>query len=185
MSVVPGTGSARTSTGDANVQPRIVRSALWVAAAIIAVSLITGVAAAVVGGPLTTLGSGAGGLYAVPALLLDVVAITLGLPASIVVARRLRREGSWIRAAAVVGGGLWIVAIGYFLVAHMIDPCVNGWLGPDSRIGSQPLCERFGSELNWHTRFHLLAHAAPASVLVTIYAWAIRKWVSPAQGVEN
>ena len=76
-------------------------------------------------------------------------------------------------------GGVFVVAIGYERVAHTIDPCANGWWGPDSTIGSQPLCERFGSELNWHTRFHLAAHALPALALLAGYAWAIQRWVAP------
>ena len=159
-------------------QPRIVRWAIWTAISVVAVSVVAGLAAALIGGPLTDLGSGAGGLYAIPSLVLDVAAVAIGVPAAVVVARQLRTEGPWFRAAVVVGGGLWVVAIGYFVVAHLVDPCVNGWWGPESRIGSQPLCERFGSELNWHTRFHLLAHAAPAAVLVTAYVWAVRRWVS-------
>ena len=71
-------------------------------------------------------------------------------------------------------GGVFVVVIGYAQVAHTIDPCANGWWGPGSMIGSQPLCERFGSEWNWHTRFHLAAHALPAIPLVALYAWSVR-----------
>lgn len=162
-------------------QLRIVRWAIWIATSVVAVSFIGGVAAAVLGGPFAQLGSGAGGLYAVPSLVLDLVAVVIGVPAGIIVARQLRDESRWLAAAVIVGGGLWVVALGYFMVAHVIDPCVNGWWGPDSRVGSQPLCERFGNELNWHTRFHLLAHAAPAAALTAGYVWAVRRWVTPSK----
>ena len=143
---------------------------------VIAVSLIGGVAAAALGGSLTDLGSGAGGLFGVPSLLTTVIALVLAVPAAIGFAREARHSPGWFRAALVVAGGAWIVAIGYLVVAHAVDPCVNGWWDARSRIGDQPLCERFGPELNWHTRFHLLAHAAPAAVLLAIYLWATRRW---------
>ncbi len=160
-------------------QLRIVRWAIWITAGVVAVSFIAGVAAAAVGGPLTQLGSGAGGLYAVPSLVLDLTAVFIGVPAGVVVARHLRPQSRRLGAALIVGGGLWVVAIGYFMIAHWLDPCVNGWWGPESRVGSQPLCERFGNELNWHTRFHLLAHAIPATLLVAGYIWAVRRWATP------
>ena len=64
-------------------------------------------------------------------------------------------------------------------MAHMVDPCANGWWDANSRIGSQPLCEQFGSELNWHTRFHLFAHAAPAAVLLAVYVLAVQQCGAP------
>lgn len=145
---------------------------------VIAVSLIGGIAAAALGGSFTELGSGAGGLYGIPSLLTTLIALFVAVPASVGIARQARRSPGWLRAAIIVGGGAWIVAIGYFVVAHALDPCVNGWWDARSRIGDQPLCERFGSELNWHTRFHLLAHAAPAAVLLVVYLWAIRRWAT-------
>jgi hypothetical protein len=145
------------------------------------VSFIGGVAAVVLGGPFTDLGTGAGGLGAIPSLLLDLTAVAIGAPASVLVARQLRTEAAWLRATATAGGGLWIIAVGYFVIAHWVDPCVNGWWDSGTRIGSQPLCERFGNELNWHTRVHLLAHAAPATILVVGYVWAVRRWVVPAR----
>jgi len=146
---------------------------------VIGVSVVAGIMAAVFGGALTDLGSGFGGLYGLPALVLTLLALGVGIPAGVVVARRLGSNRGWLLATAIVIGGVFVVAIGYERVAHAIDPCANGWWGPDSMIGSQPLCERFGSELNWHTRFHLAAHSLPALVLLAGYAWAIRRWVAP------
>ncbi len=146
--------------------------------AVIGVSVVAGVAAALFGGSLTDLGSGAGGLYGIPSLLTTATAFA-AVPTAIVMARRADRSPGWLRIAIVVAAGAWIVAIGYFVVAHTFDPCVNGWWDANSRIGDQPLCERFGPELNWHTRFHLIAHAAPAAVLLGAYVWAIRRWATP------
>ena len=146
---------------------------------VIVVSLIGGIAAAVAGGPLTNLGSGAGGLFGFPSILTTLVALFLAIPAAVGMVRQTRRSPGWLRAATVTVAGAWIVAIGYFMVAHAIDPCVNGWWDTRSRIGDQPLCERFGPDLNWHTRFHLVAHAAPAAVLLAMYLWATQRWAQP------
>ena len=110
-----------------------------------------------------------------PALMLALVALVLGLPAAVAVARALRPVDGWIGVAVLIVVGAWVVAIGYVVVAHAVDPCANGWWDGRSRIGSQPLCERFGPELNWHTRFHLLAHAVPAAVLFAVYVWALER----------
>jgi hypothetical protein len=139
------------------------------------VSVVGGLAAALIGRGFTDLGDGAGGLFGVPSLLLTLVALVLGLPAAAIVARLVRPADGWIGVAVLVGAGAWVVAIGYFVVAHAVDPCVNGWWDGRSRLGSQPLRERFGRELNWHTRFHLLAHAASAAALFGIYVWAVRR----------
>jgi hypothetical protein len=155
--------------------PRTLRLLIWLFGLIIAVSVAGGLAAVLVGRGLTDLGEGAGGLFGFPSLLLTLLALALGLPAALIVARVVRPDDGWIGAAVLVGVGAWVVAIGYFVVAHAVDPCVNGWWDERSRIGSQPLCERFGAELNWHTRFHLLAHAAPAAALFGIYVWAVRR----------
>ncbi len=146
---------------------------------VIVLSLVAGIAAAAVGGPLSQLGSGYGGLYGLPDLLLTVSALLVIVPAVVIVARRLG-PGSRRRRRAVIGAtGVWVIAIGYSVVAHVLDPCLNGWWDATSRIGSEPLCERFGSELNWHTRFHLLAHAAPAAVLLGGYQYILRRWGRP------
>ncbi len=152
---------------------------------IIAVSLAGGIAAALAGGPLSDLGSGAGGLFGIPSLLTTLIALFVAIPTATVVARQARHSPGWLRAGVVVAAGAWIVAIGYFVIAHAVDPCVNGWWHARTRIGDQPLCERFGPELNVHTRFHLLAHAAPAAVLLAAYVWSIRRWVTVEQCVQR
>lgn len=149
---------------------------------LILISVVAGVVAAAGGGPLTRLGDGFGGLYGLPALLLASIALvggTAGTVATIVARRRLGRDGAWVGAAIAFVVGLWVIAIGYTMVAHAIDPCVNGWWDASSRIGSQPLCERFGREINWHTRFHLLAHAAPSAALLGVYVLVLRRFGSP------
>jgi hypothetical protein len=145
---------------------------------VIAASLVGGIAAALTGDPVTELGSGAGGLFGIPSIVTTLIAAFVASPAAVVTAREARPAAGWIRAGLVIAAGAWIVAIGYFEVAHAVDPCVTGWWDAHSRIGDQPLCERFGPELNWHTRFHLLAHAAPAAALLLVYLWAIRRWAS-------
>lgn len=160
---------------------RGVRWTITLFGVVIVVSLAAGLAAALFGGSLTDLGEGAGGLNGVPALLTTLIALLVAIPAAVLLAREARSSPGWLRTGVVVAVGAWIVAIGYFQVAHSVDPCANGWWDASSRIGDQPLCERFGSELNWHTRFHLFAHAAPAAALLTVYVWAVRRWATPAE----
>ncbi len=151
---------------------------------LIGVAAVAGIAAATLGGSWSDLGSGYGGLYGLPAMLLTVLALMV-IPASIVVARRLGPDSRRLRFGLLVGVGLWVVAMGYWEVAHLVDPCANGWWDEQSPIGSQPLCERFGPELNWHDRFHLLAHAAPAAVLLGVYLYLIRRWGQPENRVTD
>lgn len=158
---------------------RGVRWTITLFAVVIVVSLIAGIAAALFGGSLTDLGKGAGGLYGLPSLLTTVIAL-FAIPVSVGLALAARGSPHWLRSAIVFGAGAWVVALGYFMIAHAVDPCVNGWWDANSRIGDQRLCERFGDELNWHTRYHLLAHAAPAAALLAIYMWSVRRWATPA-----
>lgn len=171
--------------GEQRELPRIVRLMMATITVVIAVSVVAGIGAAAIGGSLTDLGSGYGGLWGVPALLLTFVALILGAVAAIKTGRALGPDLRRLRIAVLVLAGVWIVAIGYANVAHLVDPCVNGWWDANSRIGSQPLCERFGSELNWHTRFHLLAHAAPAAILLVPYLWAIQRWGTQGPGATK
>ena len=100
---------------------------MWLLGIIIVVSVVGGLADALIGRGFTDLGDGAGGLFGVPSLLLTLVALVLGLPAAAIVARLVRPADGWIGVAVLVGAGAWVVAIGYFVVAHAVDPCVNGW----------------------------------------------------------
>jgi hypothetical protein len=171
---------ATTSTPTPVVAPpRSLRWTIRSLSVVIVVSLVGGIAAALVGGSLTELGSGAGGLFGIPSILTTAIALFVAIPAAVAISRRALHFPGWLRAAIVIGGGAWLVAIGYFVVAHAVDPCANGWWDARSRLGDQPLCERFGPALNWHTRYHLLAHAAPASVILGAYLWAIRRWGRP------
>ena len=162
--------------GEQRELPGIVRLMTTTITVVIMVGVVAGIGAAAVGGSLTDLGSGYGGLFGIPALLLTLIALIVGVAAVIQIGRTLGPDAHRLRLAVLVFAGVWVVATGYAIVAHLVDPCVNGWWDANSRIGSQPLCERFGSELNWHTRFHLLAHAAPAAILLVPYLWAIRRW---------
>lgn len=144
-----------------------------------------GLVAAISGGSLSRLGDGYGGLYGVPALLLMLTSLLMTAPIVIEARRRLPSREHRLRSAIFVVGGLWVVAIGYAQVAHLVDPCVHGWWDARSRVGDQPLCERFGRELNWHTRFHLLAHALPAAVLFGLYATAVRTWDQAGSGGDS
>ena len=155
--------------------PRSVTSIVGVLTVVVLVSLVGGLVAAVAGGSLSDLGDGYGGLYGLPSSTTTLVALA-AIPVSVVAARRAAPDDHRLRAAIVVAGGAWVIAVGYAVVAHIVDPCVNGWWDARSRIGAQPLCERFGTELNWHTRFHLLAHAAPAALMLAGYVTAVRRW---------
>lgn len=156
--------------------PTPVRLLPAAAAVVIVIALLGGIAAAAWGGSLTDLGEGYGGLWGLPALALTLVALVLGIVSVISILRTLPAGRDRRRIVLVVLAGAWVVAVGYSEVAHAIDPCANGWWDRNSRIGSQPLCERFGPDLNWHTRFHLVAHAAPAAFLAALYLWAVRRW---------
>lgn len=171
--------TSTTSETNAAGDSRSLRLTIQSLTAVVIVSLVGGIAAAVVGGSLTNLGSGAGGLFGIPSILTTLIALFVAIPAAVGTARHARHSPGRPRAVITIAGGAWIVAIGYFVVAHAVDPCVNGWWDARSRIGDQPLCERFGPDLNWHTRFHLLAHAAPAAVLLAVYVWAARRWAHP------
>lgn len=160
----------RSRTGDSV----LLRWMLRTIAIIVVVSGVAGIFAVAVGGFMNELGSGPGGLYGIPSLLLTLVALGVGTPAAISTGRLLRGHQGWLVHALLAFLGVWVVALGYFIVAHIVDPCLNGWWDEDSRIGSQRLCERYGSELNWHPRLHLLAHAGPATALLAAYLWALR-----------
>ena len=120
------------------------------------VMLAMGSFAAAFGGELTSWGNGAGGLDGWADLSQTIFSLVVGVAAGIATFR----EGRAIPIAfAVFATGL-LIGIGYLIGGHLVDPCDRGWSDARSRVGDQPLCERFGLELNVHTRFHLLLHAS-------------------------
>lgn len=158
---------------------RVLRVMLVVVGLLVVIALVGGVAAALFGGSLSELGEGYGGLWGWPATILPLIALVLGVTAAIKISRDLGPGSGRLRIALLVVVGVWVVAIGYSEVAHIADPCVRGWWDEQSKLGSQPLCERFEAELNWNTRFHLLAHAVPAALLLGLYLWAVHRWARP------
>jgi len=71
--------------------------------------------------------------------------------------------------------GPLIISFGYILIAHTFDPCENGLWDMSSRIGETiALCERFGSGINIHTRFHYLWHILPTVPLVWLYGVVLK-----------
>lgn len=165
--------------GEKRRLPRVVGAMNATVVLVIVTALVAGGAAALIGGSFSSLGDGYGGLWGVPALVLPLIALVLGVVAAIKIARSLGRGSGRLRIVLLVVVGVWVVAIGYSEVAHLVDPCVHGWWDETSQVGSQPLCERFGSELNWNTRFHLLAHAVPAGVILALYLWTVQRWARP------
>ena len=123
--------------------PCIVRWMILSLTVVIVLSVVAGVAATVVGGSLTRFGDGFGGLYGAPALLLTFIALMVGIPATIIVTKRLGPDDRRLRAGVVVLVGVWVIGVGYAQIAHSIDPCANGWWDARSRVGSRSLvaCE--------------------------------------------
>ena len=171
--------------GEKQRLPTVVGVMVIAVVLVLAIAVVGGGVAALFGGSLSDLGEGYGGLWGAPATVLTLVALVLGTFTAIKISRDLGPGSGRLRIALLVVIGVWIVAVGYGEVAHQLDPCARGWWDTRSQIGSQPLCERFGSELNWNTRFHLLAHAAPAALLLGIYLLAIRRWGRPRTVVQS
>jgi hypothetical protein len=141
-----------------------------------AISLLLGLLAALVGGRLTALGNGIGGGNGIPDLVF-LLAVLMGLPGLfrglVGVVRREKHQAKWL----LVFIGPLLISSGYILIAHALDPCLNGLWDLSSRIGDTiPLCERFGSEINIHTRFHYLWHVLPALPLIWLYGNALKRW---------
>jgi hypothetical protein len=155
----------------------------WIIVFTIAIGFALGLVAALVGGPLTRLGSGIGGLWGtldialILVMLLSLPSLAVGLAA---IYRRHWRDAA--RLLAYVGP--LAISFGYILIPHALDPCFVGVWGPFSTLGDIQLCERFGLEYNIHTRFHLLWHVVPTVVLVALY-WLALRWLHPAWGAKR
>lgn len=141
----------------------------------VGVCVVLGLSAALMGGSLTSLGSGPGGLGGMP-MLLFLLAALLGLPSLVrglfdLYQRRWDRLGRIVAFIAPV-----FIAIYFFEIPHAIDPCALGIWAPGSSWASIPLCEAWGGGWNIHARFHLFLHAVPTLLPVALYWIALRKW---------
>ncbi|MBC8336570.1 MAG: hypothetical protein H8E29_15010 [Anaerolineales bacterium] len=151
---------------------RLARLGWWIILLNSGISLILGLLAALFGGSLTALGNGAGGWNGIPDFVFS-IPILLGLAGLFRgVTQRGEGQARWV----LVFIGPLLISFGYLLIAHTFDPCLNGMWDIRSRIGETiPLCERFGSGINVHTRFHYLWHILPTLPLVWIYGRALKK----------
>lgn len=140
----------------------------------IVISTIAGLIAALGGGRLTELGSGAGGAYGLPDIT-NTLALALTLPALIFGISLLIRKKEGAMGRILVFVGALMISFGFLVIAHVLDPCLSGIWTSRSHLGDIPLCERFGFELNIHTRFHLLWHATSTLPLVLVYWYSMVK----------
>ena len=89
--------------GISDTQPnsglRLVRWTMWSFSVVVIVALIAGIAATLIGGSFTDLGSGAGGLFGIPSILTTLTALVLATPAAMLVARHTGETSGWLTAA--------------------------------------------------------------------------------------
>ena len=134
------------------------------------VMLALGMAAALVGGDLTSLGSGFGGLGFWSVSVLGGLVVVGALAASWLLAVSRRP----LEALILVAGPLAVV-VSYVYLAHSLDPCVRGLWQQGSSTGGVPLCETVGSGIEIHKRFHLLLHALAGIPGLTLFAVGLRR----------
>lgn len=134
----------------------------------LAIWFLLGLVAAFAGGDSTKLGTGPSGGWGIPDLILT-FAMLLALPSFVIGFGDLfrKRAGAGVRMLAYAFPRL--ISVAYFVIAHIFDPCLNGIWTSFSHVGSAALCEWSGSDLNVHTRFHLLWHVLPTLPLVLLY----------------
>lgn len=132
----------------------------------VAICLILGLAAAVIGGSLSSFGDGPGGLWGIPGLVLFLLSL-VGVVSAIGI-----RSDLPLTAATLIGP--LVVAIAFFFIAHGLDPCVTGTWNLSTELGSGRACQFYGPYLNVASRFHLLLHALVA-VPATVLYWLVLK----------
>lgn len=138
--------------------------------------LIFGVLATILGGEWTHFGEGLGGGWAIPGLVFDLV-LLLSLPSLVIGIHGLIKRDAARAWRLLAFAGPFTIAFAFIGIAHTIDPCASHHWTLLDFWGDQRLCERFGHELNIHTRFHLLLHIAPVVGLVAIYHILVRRFV--------
>jgi hypothetical protein len=139
------------------------------------VGLVAGLVAFLAAPSLDELGSGPGGLFGAPALVLLASAV-LGLPMllySLVSLARGRLRDGWYLVIAVLQ---WCIAVAFFYVAHAFDPCALGLLDDSSSFLGAPLCSYWGGGLQTAARLHLLHHVlVPALPLMAVQVVLLRR----------
>ena len=151
---------------------------------VVFISFALGLLIALLGSFLIKLGDGLGGGWGIPALALT-LAMFLGVPSLIISVADIFRGRRRQTGRMVAFFGPLIISIGFIAIAHVVDPCFQGIWTLQSYWGSIPLCERFGPEINIHTRFHLLLHSSPTIVLVILYWVILRKWYPAIASIRN
>ena len=135
----------------------------------IGVMLALGTAAALVGGDLTSLGSGFGGLGFWSVAVLGGLVVIGALAAGWLLAVSRRP----LEALIVVAGPLAVV-VSYIYLAHSLDPCVLGLWQQGSSTGGVPLCDTVGG-IGIHKRFHLLLHSLAGIPGLILFAVGLRR----------
>jgi hypothetical protein len=137
-----------------------------------AICAALGLLAALVGGSLEGLGSGAGGLAGVPTFLLLVVAAVC-LVAGVALAVRGGRSALG-QAALLALGPLLVFAV-TFQGAHVIDPCNLGVLDLGDKYDGTRVCWPADGGLYVNERFHLLHHGVVGTVAAGALVLATRR----------
>ncbi|UCH25427.1 MAG: hypothetical protein JSV66_16075, partial [Trueperaceae bacterium] len=101
---------------------RTARIGFWVIVFTIAIGFALGLVATLVGGPLTRLGSGVGGLWGALDIVLILIML-LSLPSLAVGLAAIYRR-RWRDAARLLAYiGPLAISFGYILIPHALDPC--------------------------------------------------------------
>jgi hypothetical protein len=132
------------------------------------VLLAMGLTAGIVGGELTTWGSGAGGLDGWADLSQTLFSLVVGGAAAVAT---YRERHSILVAVAVFLTGI-LIGVGYLVAAHIADPCELGWWDSATAIGDTSLCDSHGGVAQ---RFHLLLHATFGALSAGIAAVIYRR----------
>jgi hypothetical protein len=147
--------------------------------------LVLGVLAAVLGGGWAQWGAGLGGGWGLPALIFE-LPVLLGIPSLIIGVQGFFRKNRRKMVYLIFFFAPLFISFAFIIVAHALDPCALKIWTLNDHWGTQKLCERFGNDINIHTRFHLLLHVMPIFILLMAYRFLFRKiyrTVQTEQGV--
>jgi len=138
---------------------------LWVNTSLF---FVLGGLGALLGGAWTSVGEGLGGGWGVPSMVFN-LSILLSMPGLIIGFHKMMKKGFRNKVGLIFFLVTFAISVAFILIAHSVDPCDRRFWTLSDRWGTQPMCERFGSGISIHTRFHLLLHAAPIFIVMLIY----------------